>query len=297
MAEKHRRATLIHNQKAGDGRHCRSGLTDLLVRAGFRVDYFPAKESELAEVVGHPADLVVVAGGDGTVAKVVAVAMPEGPPIAIMPLGTANNIARSLGIEGRPDDIVASWAARKTRPFYPTSVSGPWGTLRLSEGIGFGAFEQAMSEVPRKTGLERARQAMRQAVLDAPPERLEIGIDGDTIAGRFAVVEIAAIPLMGPRLPLAPAADPSDRCLDLCFIGDSGEERQRLAQWLGEPEGAGSAPVSGRRGEQLTIAGQFHCVRLDSKLWTGEPDSEPANAWPVIGVAAEPQPLHFLVPG
>src|SRR6266481_1682468 len=109
--------------------------------AGFIVDYFPANEGELGEVVGHPADLVVVAGGDGTVAKVVAAAMPEGPPIAIMPLGTANNIARSLGIEGRPDDIVASWAARKTRPFYPTSVSGPWGTRRLSEGIGFGAFE------------------------------------------------------------------------------------------------------------------------------------------------------------
>jgi diacylglycerol kinase (ATP) len=297
MAATDRRATLIHNDKAGERRHCRAGLVGLLERAGYRVEYFSAKESDLAEVIGHPADLVVVAGGDGTVAKVVAVATPEGPPIAILPLGTANNIARSLGIEGRPDDIVASWEARKTRRFYPTRASGPWGTRRLSEGIGFGAFERAMSEVPSKTGLRRARQAMRQAVLDAPPECLEISIDGEAIAGRFAVVEIAAIPLMGPRLPLAPEADPSDRCLDLCFIGDGGEERQRLAQWLDDPEGAESVPVSVRRAPQLTIAGQFHCARLDSKLWTGEPDSEAGNPWPVIGVAAEPQPLHFLVPG
>jgi hypothetical protein len=47
----------------------------------------------------------------------------------------------------------------------------------------------------------------------------------------------------------------------------------------------------------VAIAGQFHCVRLDSKLWTGEPNSEAGNPWPVIGVAAEPQPLDFLVPG
>ena len=235
MAAQHRRARLIHNEKAGDGRHCRSGLTGLLERAGYRVDYFSAKECDIAEVVEQSADLVVVAGGDGTVARVVAVATPEGPPIAILPLGTANNIAISLGIAGPLDDLVASWAAGKTRPFYPVSVSGPWGTRRLCEGIGFGAVEQAMHEMPHKPGLQRARQAIREAVLGAAPEWLEIGIDGATVAGRFAVLEIAAIPLMGPRLPLAPAADPSDRSLDICFIGDSGEERQHLARWLGDP--------------------------------------------------------------
>ena len=150
MAAQHPRATLIHNQKAGNRRHCRSDLVELLEHAGYRVDYFSAKECDLAEVAGRPADLVVVAGGDGTVGKVVAVAMPEAPPIAILPLGTANNIATSLGIAGPLGDIVASWAARKTRPFYPASVSGPWGTRRLSEGIGFGAVEQAMSELSRR---------------------------------------------------------------------------------------------------------------------------------------------------
>ena len=111
------------------------------------------------------------------------------------------------------------------------------------------------------------------------------------------MVEIAAIPLIGPRLPLTPAADPSDRSLDICFIGDSGEERQRLARWLDDPEGAGAAPASARRGERVTIEAQFRCVRLDSKLWSGEPDPQAGNPSSVIGVAAEPRPLHFLVPG
>jgi diacylglycerol kinase (ATP) len=297
MSIRRLRATVIHNEKAGDRRHRRAGLAELMERAGYRVDFFSVDECDLAEAVGRPADLIVVAGGDGTVAKIVAVADPEGMPIAILPLGTANNIARSLGIEGPLDDIVAVWAARKMRPFYPVTADGPWGSRRLAEGIGFGAIEQAMHQMPQKPGLQRARQAIREAVLGAAPERLEIGIGGEAIAGRFAVVEIAAIPLIGPRLPLAPAADPSDRSLDICFIGDSGEERQRLARWLDDPEGAGPAPASARRGERMTIRGQFRCVRLDSKLWSGEPDPRAGDPRPAIHLATEPRPLHFLVPG
>jgi diacylglycerol kinase (ATP) len=297
MSTRRLRATVIHNEKAGDRRHGRAGLVELMERAGYRVDYFSADECDLAEAVGRPADLIVVAGGDGTVAKIVAVADPEGMPIAILPLGTANNIATSLGIGGAPEEIVASWAARETRAFYAIAADGPWGRRRLAEGIGFGALEQAISKPPHKPGLKWARQAIREAVLDAAPESLEIGIDGEAIAGRFAVVEIAAIPLIGPRLPLTPAADPSGRCLDLCFIGDNAEERQRLAQWLDNPEGAGPAPVSARRAPQLTIAGQFRCVRLDSKLWSGESNPPIGNPSPVSRVATEPRPLQFLVPG
>jgi diacylglycerol kinase (ATP) len=249
------------------------------------------------EAVGRPADLIVVAGGDGTVAKVIAVAAPEGPQIAILPLGTANNIATSLGIGGVPEEIVASWAARKMRPFYPIAADGPWGTRRLAEGIGFGALEQAISELPHKPGLRWARQAIRAAVLSAPPESLEIGIDGATLTGRFAVVEVMAIPLMGPRLPLAAAADPSDRSLEVCAIADNGAERQRLARWLDDPGGAGPAPASVRRGRQVTVHCQFRCVRLDSKLWTGEFDPHAGDEGPAIHLATEPRPLHLVVPG
>src|SRR5438270_14040835 len=102
MARKLRRATLIHNDKAGDRRHSRAGLIELLERAGYSVAYFPAKHSDLAEALGHPAEIVVSAGGDGTVARVAREARAEGPPTAILPLGPANNISHSLGIGGAP---------------------------------------------------------------------------------------------------------------------------------------------------------------------------------------------------
>src|SRR5947207_8358547 len=295
MASRQRRAILIHNEKAGDKRHEREALVDLLERAGYSVSYFPAKTCDLGEVLGHPAEIIVSAGGDGTVARVVREARAEGPPIAILPLGTANNIANSLGIGGSPKDLVAGWQEARTRPYYPISASGPWGMRRLTEGIGFGAFEQAMHEIPRKYRVARAREFVRKIVVDAPPESLEIGIEDESIAGRFAVLEITAIPLIGPRLPLAPDADPSDRNLDICFVGDSDAERQGFARWLDDPDSKEAVPASSRRAQRLTVAGQFRRVRLDSKLWEGEPDPRTANAWPVIGVATEPQPLHFLV--
>ena len=297
MAGQQRRATLIHNEKAGDRRHDRATLVELLERGGYSVAYFPAKESDLSEVLGHPAELVVSAGGDGTVARVVAQARPEGPPIAILPLGTANNIAKSLGLAGEIDDLVAGWPEARARPYYPISASGPWGVRRLTEGIGFGAFEQAMSELPGRLRLKRARELIGKIVTDSPPENLEIGVEGETIAGRFAIVEITTIPLVGPRLPLAPDADPSDRELDICFVGDAAAERDGFARWLEDADSSEAVPASLRRAQRLTIAGQFRRVRLDSKLWNGEPDPRTASAWPVIGIATEPQPLHFLVPG
>jgi len=296
MARKLRRATLIHNEKAGDRRHTRAYLVGLLEGAGYDVSYFAVQQGDLAEALGHPAEIIVSAGGDGTVARVVGQARSDGPAIAILPLGTANNIAASLGIAGPLEDIVSAWQQARMRPYYPIGASGPWGMRRLIEGVGFGAFEEAMHEIPRKFRVKRARDFVRKIVVDAPPECLEIGIEDETIGGRFAVLEITAIPLIGPRLPLAPAADPSDRNLEICFVGDNEADRQAFAQWLDNPESAELAPVSSRRAQRLTIAGQFRRIRLDSKLWNGEPDPRLDNTWPVIGIATEPQPLRFLVP-
>src|SRR5712675_3352117 len=165
MARNRRRATLIHNEKAGDRRHSRGDLVELLERAGYSVAYFPAKHSDLAEALGHPAEIVVAAGGDGTVARVVAHARSDGPAIAILPLGTANNIAASLGIAGPLDAIVSTWQQARMRPYYPISASGPWGMRRLIEGVGFGAFEEAMHEIPRKFRVKRARDFVRKIVV------------------------------------------------------------------------------------------------------------------------------------
>ena len=112
------RITLIHNPRAGN--HDDEGaaeLRKLLKDAGHKLRYQSAKDEDWKRSLKKPADLVVVAGGDGTVGKVTRRMVGRGVPLAVLPSGTANNIARTLGLIGRPfEELVRSWeGARRVK--------------------------------------------------------------------------------------------------------------------------------------------------------------------------------------
>src|SRR5207248_8153814 len=172
MARGTTRVTLIHNPEAGGADHSGSSLVDLLSDAGYCVGYFNSKDCELARVLDEPAELIVAAGGDGTIDKIAREARANGPPLAVLPLGTANNIAASLGIDRPLDELVASWTARIARAFHPIDASGPWGRRRILEGIGFGAIAEAIADKPPKSCRSETRETYADAVIDAPPEQL-----------------------------------------------------------------------------------------------------------------------------
>jgi len=174
---------LVHNESAGGGRHERSKLVELLKRAGYKVACFGNEPDDIAAALKRPAELVVAAGGDGTVAHVAAAARPDGPPIAILPCGTANNMAKAFGLWGPLEELVAGWRTASVRPFYPIDADGPWGSRRVIEGIGFGAVEDAIVDLPDKTNRERARLSYAEAVTHANPELLEIRLEEETISG------------------------------------------------------------------------------------------------------------------
>ena len=103
------RVTLIHNATAGDGEHTREWVEGLL---GGRHDarYLSMDDDDWRAGLAEPADLVVVAGGDGTVASVVTALAGRTTPAAVVPLGSANNIARTLGVA----DVDPAWLARQS---------------------------------------------------------------------------------------------------------------------------------------------------------------------------------------
>jgi diacylglycerol kinase family enzyme len=287
---------LIHNESAGDASHDRTWLVEMLSRAGYDVDYHRYDPSSITAALDGAAELIAVAGGDGTVAQVVARARPDGPPIAILPLGTANNLARALGLGAGIEQLVAGWRRAAVRPFFPIDSEGPWGRRRLVEGLGFGAIEEAIANLPDTIDHGSACRSYADAVMTDDPESLELTIDGKTITERFAVLEIATIPLVGPNLRLAPAADPSDRKFAISLVRDSANERQALAAWILAPRGSAPPPVTLRTATRLTIAGRFQRVRIDGKVRTAseEPDW---NLGVPITLAAAAEPLPLLLPG
>lgn len=292
MARAKRRVTLIHNESAGDGDHERRELTKMIAAAGYGVAYFNAKECDIARVVEKPADLIAAAGGDGTIRKVAALAKPDGPPLAILPLGTANNIANSLRIGGSLHDLIAGWKEARLEKFYPIELDAPWGRQRLIEGIGFGAFAQVIDEADGDDKLSpiEARKLLAEAVLRADAEPLRIRIDDALLSGEFSLLEVTTIPLLGPNLHLAPEANPADSLIDICSVGAEPEERQQLSHWLKELDPDAPAPLSTRSATHVAISGRFRRIRLDDGVRIVE-----APDLATITLTSETEPLQFLV--
>ena len=83
------RVTLIHNPGAGRQEYDAKALMKLLRRAGHRPRYQSSKDKGWDRALDKRADLVVVAGGDGTVAAVARRMVRRGVPVAVLPAGTA----------------------------------------------------------------------------------------------------------------------------------------------------------------------------------------------------------------
>ncbi|MFE7130209.1 diacylglycerol/lipid kinase family protein [Streptomyces sp. NPDC057638] len=98
------RPVLIMNPRSGGGKVGRFGLADRARERGARVILLdpgaPADVAALARAaVAGGADLLGVAGGDGTQALVAAVAAEHDLPFLVIPAGTRNHFALDLGLD------------------------------------------------------------------------------------------------------------------------------------------------------------------------------------------------------
>ncbi|MFF1511727.1 diacylglycerol/lipid kinase family protein [Streptomyces sp. NPDC058326] len=99
-----RRPVLIMNPKSGGGKVARFGLVERAEKLGARVVLIdPSVETDVAalarEAVADGADLLGVAGGDGTQALVAAVAAEHDLPFLVISAGTRNHFALDLGLD------------------------------------------------------------------------------------------------------------------------------------------------------------------------------------------------------
>lgn len=102
MSQQEKTALLLINQRSRKGRAEASRAQSLLAQAGFTL-LQPARDdtrsySELIAAYAHRVDAVIVGGGDGTLNAAAPGLMQTGLPLGILPLGTANDFARTLGI-------------------------------------------------------------------------------------------------------------------------------------------------------------------------------------------------------
>jgi diacylglycerol kinase (ATP) len=306
--------TLMHNPGAGDQTLKAKKLTGWLEDLGYRVNYQSTRKKKFLEALKDPGDLVVVAGGDGTVNRVARHLVGTGVPLAIVPVGTANNIASALGISGKPKKLVAGLESAKPLTFDVGLVRGPWGESRFFEGVGVGLLAEAIclaaskKEAGAKPDNQERQEFMRElrflrrALLDFPPLRWRVTLDGEDASGEYLLCEVLNTSLIGPRLCLAPKAVPTDGLLDVILLDEA--QRERLHQYLVDrlKGDAGPPKLEVRRAREVQISIEGVAVRIDDRIKRAgaRVESEAASngdPWAtVIDVRLESGTLTVMVP-
>jgi diacylglycerol kinase (ATP) len=233
-------AKLLHNPKAGHGKYTHKKLARLINQAGYDCSYSSTKKDGWDKIKQGESDMVVVAGGDGTVRKVARVILDKNLPIALLPLGTANNIAKTLNISGKPEEVISSWSTGVLKPF---DVGRIYGMKKESgfflEGFGYGVFPRLMKEMKRKKdelpetpeeNLKVALETLHDIVLKSKARYCKVSLDGTDHSGKFLLVEVMNTQSIGPNLNLTPVGDPSDGEFEVILVSE--RQREEFAAYI-----------------------------------------------------------------
>lgn len=177
---------------------------------------------------------VVAVGGDGTVHSVLNALGPEfdRAALAILPLGTANDLARSLSVPLDLSEAVEAVAAGRTRRLDVVEVrahgdGGDGEDVRYFANVATGGFAGQVREdldeddKSRWGPLSYVRAGLEQ-MGDIDRWRVEMELEGEpgSVGGPQTIVNIVVAngSRAGGNLPVAPDADPGDGLLDVVWI-------------------------------------------------------------------------------
>lgn len=262
---------VVYNEGAGYGVSS-SELAHALEHGGHTIVAMVEPNEPLDKVSPSSADLVVVAGGDGTVRRIACSLARRGVPLALLPMGTANNIATSLGVAGPLDRVIASWDPSRRVPFDLCLASGVV-QGHFMESIGGGLIAEGIETMDRTTVVKEDPEIMmtqalvrfREVLKGLKPRRCTLTIDGESVDGDYLLVEVLNIPAVGPAFRLSHAADPSDGAFDVVFAGEA--ERAQLDHYLRERVARRPATLDlpSRRASSIALAG-WDLIHADDEI-------------------------------
>jgi YegS/Rv2252/BmrU family lipid kinase len=169
--------------------------------------------------------LVVVASGDGTIEEVASQLVGSATVLGIVPNGTMNNLARSLGI---PLDIenacalIGMGTVRHIDVGRVSSGDSAKGHYFLEcGGIGLGALATLAGEALQKKRWRLFSKVLGRA-FTATLENIRVEMDDMTLEPSTAIVTVSNAPLMGHNLLVAPEARMDDGLLDVAVYDGMG---------------------------------------------------------------------------
>jgi diacylglycerol kinase family enzyme len=260
------RAFLIVNSSSGDG-----GDEELLEAARDRgIEVHVLEDGDDLEAIARAADAdaLGMAGGDGSLAPVAAVAIERDLPFAVIPFGTRNHFARDLGLDR--DDPVAALDAFVDGEERRIDVGRANGRVFLNN-LSLGVYARL---VHRREHHRRRRDALARlrafAIVATQRHPVGIVVDGRPIRARVVLAANNAY------------------TLDVLSIGER-EQLDAGLLYLYAPKGVLRRHWVERHATRFTVTART--ARLRAAV-----DGEPDELDTPIELSCEPRALRVLVP-
>lgn len=265
-----------------------------LERAGVRCTTVyterPGHARILAAEQGRAHDTVCAVGGDGTIMEIVSALAPNGPPVAIIPAGTGNLLARALGVPLSPERAVRMLLdASEARIDLGRLADGTRVAIGAGVGIDAAMIATTSSTWKRRVGViayvvTGARHALVRRRFSAT-----ITVDGVAVTRTASSVLVANFgALLNGLITLGDGIRYDDGMLDVCIFDPRNTlDAARIALRL----------LTGRAGSDPAMAylrGREIVVSTEPPL-PAQADGELIGATP-FAVTVEPLAARLLIP-
>jgi diacylglycerol kinase (ATP) len=272
------RVSLFYNKNAGDGVPL-DHIREAIEQRGHELVRVVEKRTNVERLLEERPDIVVAAGGDGTIAHAARLLARRGIPLAILPLGTANNIAKSVGITAPIEDVIGGWETAGRLPLDLGVAEGVWGRRHFVEAVGGGLIPAAIAEmktrtdedVPARSKLAGVLRAIKEVLSRLQPGEWTIVADGARTTGEFLLVEVLNIRSIGPNLVFSADATPLDGVFRVVMAGE--EHREEIARYLQDLlEGRDHTPsLTSQCARQVTLQGTTD-IHVDDEVVSASAD-------------------------
>ncbi|MDY0909060.1 diacylglycerol kinase [Microbacterium sp. CFBP9034] len=259
-----------------------------------------AEESSalLRAAIAAGVDAVAVAGGDGTVRLAIQEVAGTGIPLGIIPAGTGNDFAATLGLRELDADAAADTiAAGAVRRIDLGRVTRSDGTTEYFGTVLASGFDSKVNDRANAMRWPRGGSRYNIAILiefltlSGMPYEVELERDDGSrehVAGDLVMATVGNGRTYGGGIPICPDADPADGLLDVVLVRPAG--RLRLLRLLPRVYAGTHATVP-----EVSIT-RVRSVRLSSAGVTAYADGDPIGALPLTVDAVPAALTVFAAP-
>ncbi len=207
------------NHHARLGQKSLSEAIECLEKQGFdlieRSTEHPQHLPELIEHYQHQVDLVIVGGGDGTLNAAVDALVKTHLPLGILPLGTANDLARTLGIPNslaKACEIIAKGEVRR--------IDLGWVNEKhffnvASLGLSVKITQRLTKQAKRRWGIFAYIITALQVIWESRPFSAQIHLHGKSVNVKTVQIAVGNGRYYGGGMTVVHDASIEDQRLDL----------------------------------------------------------------------------------